>query len=130
MNVREMGITFDDVLLVPQKTNLATRSSVDLSTHLTPKIKLKIPVVSANMDTVTESAMAISMAQNGGIGIVHRFLTIDRQVEEVTKVKAEGLLVGAAIGIKDDYLERTEALLKAKCDVLVIDIAHGHSTTF
>ena len=124
---RGLGLTFDDVLLVPKKTNLSSRSQVDLSTQLTPKIKLKIPLISANMDTVTESAMAIGLAQLGGIGIIHRFLSIERQVEEVKKVKKKNLLVGAAVGIKNEALARVEALIKAKTDVIVLDIAHGHS---
>jgi len=129
LNLRKnLGLTFDDVLLVPKLTTIESRSQVDLSTHLTKKIKLKIPLISANMDTVTESRMGIEMAKLGGIGIIHRFLTIDDQVEEVKKVKKEKLLVGAAIGIRGDYLERTKALIKASVDVVVIDIAHGYST--
>ncbi len=127
LTIQKTGYTFDDVLLVPKKTDLASRSHVNLSTQLTPKIKLKIPFISANMDTVTESKMAITLAKEGGIGIIHRFLTIEQEIREVRLVKKEKLLVGAAIGIKDDYLERTEALLKAGADVIVIDIAHGHS---
>ncbi|OGK57036.1 hypothetical protein A3J15_01580 [Candidatus Roizmanbacteria bacterium RIFCSPLOWO2_02_FULL_38_10] len=127
INIKSLGLTFDDVLLVPKKTYLESRSSVDLSTYLTPKIKLKIPIISANMDTVTESRMAIEMAKMGGIGIIHRFLSIDSQVEKVALVKKEGLPVGAAVGIKGDYVDRTEALVKSGCDVIVIDIAHGHS---
>lgn len=128
LKIKKTGLTFDDVLLVPQKTAIESRSKVDLSASLTPKIKLKIPVISANMDTVTESQLAIALAREGGIGIIHRFLSIEQEVEEVRKVKREGLVVGAAIGIKDDYVERTEALVKGGADAIVIDIAHGHST--
>ena len=128
LNIRKnIGLTFDDVLLVPQKTNLVSRSEVDLSTNLTKKIKLKIPIISANMDTVTESTMAIALAHEGGIGSIHRFLTIEKEAEMVALVKKERLLVGAAVGIKDDYIERAQALVKAGVDVIVIDIAHGHS---
>jgi len=129
LNLRKnIGLTFDDVLLVPKLTTIESRNQVDLSTFLTKKIKLKIPLISANMDTVTESRMAIELAKLGGIGIIHRFLTIEAQVEEVKKVKKEKLLVGAAIGIRHDYLERTKALIKAGVNVIVIDIAHGYST--
>ncbi len=123
-----LGLTFDDVLLVPKKTSVESRSQVDLTTKLTKKISLKIPIVSANMDTVTEAEMAIALGKLGGIGIIHRFLTIEAEVEEVKKVKKEKLLVGAAIGVKNDYLERTKALIKEGADVIIIDIAHGHST--
>jgi len=128
MNIRKsIGLTFDDVLLVPQKTDLVSRSEVDLSTQLTKKIKLKAPVISANMDTVTETKMAVALAREGGIGIIHRFLTIEKEAEMVVEVKKQKLLVGAAVGIRGDYLERAEALVKAGIDVIVIDIAHGHS---
>ena len=246
------GLTFDDVLLVPKYSDITSRSQTNLSTKLSRNISINIPFVSANMDTVTESAMAVTMARAGGIGIIHRFLTIKEQANEVLKVKRAGSviienpytinqdktaqdaidsaeekevsgllvvdsnsklvgivtdrdllfeknnsslikdvmstdlvtakpgisleeaketlhnhkieklplvdesglitglitskditniedypsaskdkkgrpLVGAAVGVKGDFLERTEALLDAGTDVLVVDIAHGHS---
>lgn len=252
MELKE-ALTFNDVLLKPNKTSIKSRSDIDIRTKLSRNIALNIPIISANMDTVTESRMAKTMARYGGIGIIHRFLTIDSQVKEVEKVKRaesiiienpytltpnrtlqeakdlmiakgvtgllitdpssklvgiltkrdllfetsfdqkvsevmskelitapptinledaknilkknkieklplvdkEGYLkglitssdiikrekypnackdkkgrlrVGAAIGVKQGFLERAEALLQAGCDVLVIDIAHGHST--
>ena len=250
MEFRE-GLTFDDVLLVPKYSDITSRSQTDLSTKLSRNISLNIPFVSANMDTVTESAMAVTMARAGGIGIIHRFLTIQEQSHEVLKVKRSGSvmienpysintdksiqdaldyaeemevsgllvvdsesklvgivterdllfadknkkisdvmskdmvtakpgvalddakkilhqhrieklpivddsgkikglitskditnnadyphaskdrkgrpLVGAAVGVKGDFLERSESLLEAGVDVLVVDIAHGHS---
>ena len=246
------GLTFDDVLLVPKYSDITSRSQTNLSTKLSRNISINIPFVSANMDTVTESSMAVTMARAGGIGIIHRFLTIQEQANEVLKVKRAGSviienpytinqdktvqdaideaeekevsgllvvdsnsklvgivtdrdllfekntshlikevmtkdlvtakqgisleeakemlhnhkieklpivddsglitglitskditniedypsaskdkkgrpLVGAAVGVKGDFLERTEALLDAGTDVLVVDIAHGHS---
>lgn len=245
------GLTFDDVLLVPKYSDITSRTQTDLSTKLSRNISINIPFVSANMDTVTESSMAVSMARAGGIGIVHRFLTIQEQANEVLKVKRSGSvmienpysisseksikdaleyaedkdisgllvvdsnsklvgivterdllfaksagtisdvmtkdvvtakpgvtldeakeilhkhrieklpivddsgiikglitskditnntdfpnaskdkkgrpLVGAAVGVKGDFLERSESLLEAGADVLVVDIAHGHS---
>ncbi len=250
MDIRE-GLTFDDVLLVPKRSPIVSRSQTDLRTKLSRNITLNVPIISANMDTVTESGMAIALAREGGIGIIHRFLTIENQVDEILKVKrsesviieqpytvkpditvqearqamaeygVSGLLVeeggklagiitrrditfekdnkrkvselmtrdvitakagttidqakeilhkqrieklpvvdekkrivglitskdiqkmeeyphaskdkkgrllaGAAVGVKGDYLERAEALLEAGADVLVVDIAHGHS---
>jgi len=131
LNIRkDIGLTFDDVLLVPKLTRVESRSNVDLSAKLTKNITLKIPIISANMDTVTEAEMAIALAKAGGIGIIHRFLTIEAEVEEVKKVKKERWLVGAAIGIRSDYLPRCQALIKAGVDTIVIDIAHSHSTFF
>ena len=252
MSIRE-GITFDDVLLVPKFSSITSRSETDLSTRLSKNISLNIPLISANMDTVTESTMAVTMAREGGIGFIHRFLTIEEQAIQVLKVKRSGSvmienpyqindnqsistafeimndkevsgllvvnsesklvgilterdvlfespnsdklvnelmtkdvvtskpnttvseakeilknnrieklplidddrnihglfssqdilntenypdaskdkkgrpLVGAAVGVKGDFLERTEALLEANTDVIVVDIAHGHS---
>ena len=250
MEIKE-GLTFDDVLLVPKYSDITSRSQTDLRTKLSKNISLNIPLISANMDTVTESAMAIALAQEGGIGIIHRFLTVEEEVEEVLKVKrsasvmienpymispdqsakdamaymrekgvsgllvvkdsklagilthrdvifegesnklvkdimtkdvitakpginlseakellrehrieklplvdtngqVKGLvtskdithnenypnaskdkkgrpLVGAAVGVKGDFMERTEALLEADADAIVVDIAHGHS---
>ena len=79
------GITFDDVLLVPQYSEV-TPNMVDLSTHLTKKVKLNIPMMSAGMDTVTEHRMAIAMARQGGIGIIHKNMSIEAQADEVDKV--------------------------------------------
>jgi IMP dehydrogenase len=88
------GLTFDDVLLVPRRSSVTSRQDVTSSTWLTPTIRLQIPIVSANMDTVTEAPMAIAMARVGGIGIIHRFMTIERQVQQVERVKrSEGFMV-------------------------------------
>ena len=250
MDIRE-GLTFDDVLLVPKYSNITSRSQTSLATKLSRNISLNIPLVSANMDTVTESTMAVVMAREGGIGIIHRFLTIKEEVNEILKTKRSGSvmiekpyvigpdqtvneaieymqekgvsgllvangelklagiltsrdvqfadsshlvkdvmtkdvitakpgislgdakdilqkhrieklplvdekqvikglitskdiierenfpsaskdkkgrpLVGAAVGVKGDFMERAEALMEAEADIIVVDIAHGHS---
>ena len=84
------GLTFDDVLLVPKYSDITSRSQTNLKTQLSRNISINIPFVSANMDTVTESAMAVAMARAGGIGIIHRFLTVKEQANEVLKVKRSG----------------------------------------
>jgi IMP dehydrogenase len=92
LEIRE-GLTFDDVLLVPKRSNIAARSQTNLQTKLSRNISLNIPIISANMDTVTESAMAVAIAREGGIGIIHRFLTISEQVTEVLKAKRSGSII-------------------------------------
>lgn len=101
MNLRpEVGLTFDDVLLIPKRSRIRSRSAVDTSTWLVPGIRLAIPIISANMDTVTEADMAIAMAQAGGIGILHRFMPVERQIEQVKRVKrAESFVVEEPITI-------------------------------
>ena len=92
LGIRE-GLTFDDVLLVPKFSDITSRSQTDLSTQLSRNISLNIPLISANMDTVTEASMAVTIAREGGIGIVHRFLTIEQEVNEVLKVKRSGSVI-------------------------------------
>ncbi len=122
--VAMLGLTYDDVLLLPDESDVVP-SEVDTATRLTRKISLKIPIASSAMDTVTESAMAIAMAKAGGIGIVHRNLPIEAQVKHVIEVKKSGI-VGAAVGVGDDGYSRALALIEAGVDVVVVDTAHGH----
>lgn len=106
MEIRE-GLTFDDVLLVPKRSSIVTRSQTNLQTKLSRNLSLNIPIISANMDTVTESAMAVAMAREGGIGIIHRFLTISEQVNEVLKVKRSGSII-----IENPYFIRQDQTVK------------------
>lgn len=124
--IETIGLTFDDVLLLPNYTEVK-REETDISSYLTAKIKLKIPLISAPMDTVTDAKAAIILGVLGGLGIIHRNLTVGEQALEVEKVKKEDLLVAAAVGIGNDFEERVEALAKAGVDVLLIDSAHGFS---
>lgn len=135
------GLTFDDVLLIPAESHVLP-NEVKLDTKLAPNLQLHIPLISAGMDTVTEGNMAIAMAENGGLGVIHKNLSIEAQVEEVKKAKRKTvdpnlphpavddqgrLLAAAAVGVTSDTFERAESLLEAGADAIVIDTAHGHS---
>lgn len=125
---RGRGLTFDDVLLIPAKSDIRSRRTPSLKTKLTKNIEIETPIISANMDTVTEADMAIAMNQLGAVGIIHRFISIEQQVEEVNKLKNSGSkILSASIGVSDDFKERAHALVKAGVNVMTIDIAHGHS---
>lgn len=127
---RNQGLTFDDVLIVPAKSEVRSRRVPQLETQLSKKTKLQIPIIAANMDTITESAMAISMAKMGGLGIIHRFLSIEDQAAEVRKVAESGVShIAGSIGVNEDFKERAKALVDAGCTIMTIDIAHGHSVS-
>jgi IMP dehydrogenase len=121
------ALTFDDVLLLPRYSNILP-TSTNISINLTKDLILKVPFLSSAMDTVTESKMAIAIAKEGGIGVIHRNFKIKNQSKEVKKVKEKKLLVGAAIGTSFEDLERAKELLNNGVDLIVIDTAHGHST--
>ena len=112
MSIRE-GITFDDVLLVPKFSDISSRTQTDLSTKLSKNITLNIPLISANMDTVTESTMAVTMARQGGIGIIHRFLTIQEQANQVLKVKRSG-----SVMIENPYLVSQDETISTALDIM------------
>jgi len=123
-NPLPLGLTFDDILLLPGYTDFF-RGDIDLSTQITKHISIKIPLISAPMDTVTESRLAIVLAKLGGIGIIHRNLTIEDQVAEAKKVLAENLPVGVSIGASPGFERRVAALVDNSVKLLVIDTAHG-----
>jgi IMP dehydrogenase len=120
------ALTFDDVLMLPRYSNILP-TDTNISLKLTNKMILKVPFFSSAMDTVTESNMAIAMANAGGIGVIHRNLNIRDQSIEVNKVKKKKLLVSAAIGTSKDDLDRARSLHDNGVDLIVIDTAHGHS---
>ncbi len=125
---RDHGLTFDDVLIIPAKSEVRSRRDPALRTKLTKTKFLETPIISANMDTVTESKMAIAMNKMGGLGVLHRFMNIEQQIIEIEKVKASGaLIISASIGVNADFKERAEAIIKAGVNLMTIDIAHGHS---
>ena len=120
------ALTFDDVLLLPRYSSVLP-SKTNIFLQLTKKIGLQVPFLTSAMDTVTESKMAIAIAKEGGMGIIHRNLDIKKQSREVKKVKNKNLYVGAAIGTNAEDLDRAKALVANGIDLIVIDTAHGHS---
>ena len=106
------GYTFDDVLLIPAESHVLP-NEVDLSVQLAKNIKLNIPIISAGMDTVTESAMAIAMARQGGLGVIHKNMTIERQADEVRKVKRSesGVIIDPFFLTPDNKVFEAEALM-------------------
>ena len=126
MEAIKEALTFDDVLLIP-KFSSTLPTETNLSINLAKNLKLKIPFLSSAMDTVTESKMAIAIAHQGGLGVIHRNLSINSQVKEIKKVKNKKLLVGAAVGTSEEDILRAKSILDAGLDLLVIDTAHGHS---
>ncbi len=120
------SLSFYDVSLVPQHSSVLP-SETKTFNKLCDKLNLQIPLMSSAMDTVTESRMAIAISKLGGIGVIHRNLSIEKQVMEVKKVKKNNYLVGAAIGVSPEDFERAEELFKVKTDLIVIDTAHGHT---
>ena len=122
----ETHITFDDVLLVPQYSDISSRSEVTLESELSEGMSLRVPIISAPMDTVSGRLMATRMSEFGALGIIHRYNTIERQVALDAAASKNGLKnVGAAIGITGDYIERAAALVEAGASVLCLDVAHG-----
>ncbi len=127
---RNRGLTFDDVLLVPCKSDVRSRRDPQLASRLTQKIEIEAPFISANMDTVTEAEMAIAMGQLGGFGILHRFMSIQEQIAQARQCHTAGLRhVGASIGVVEDFKERAQKLADAGVSVITVDIAHGHSVS-
>ena len=120
------ALTFDDVTLAPKYSEILP-SEVNTSVNLTTNLKLKIPLLSSAMDTVTESNMAIAIAKAGGIGVIHRNLDIKKQILEIKKVKKQKLLVGSAVGASIAEFDRAKAILKEGVDLIVVDTAHGHT---
>ncbi len=135
------GYTFDDVLLIPAESHVLP-NEVNLGVKLADNLQLNIPIISAGMDTVSESAMGIAMANQGGLAVIHKNLSIEAQAEEVKKIKAvvkdddhphaavdanNHLLAVAAVGVTSETFVRAEALFAAGADAIVIDTAHGHS---
>lgn len=128
---RSRGLTFDDVLLMPMHSEMSSRRAPQLDSKVTKNFTLKTPIISANMDTVTEVEMAVKMAELGGLGILHRFMSPEEQVRQVKlmcqRIRPLGLPVAASIGVKEEGMKRADMLADAGVDIFTIDIAHGDS---
>ena len=120
------ALTFDDVTLAPNYSEILP-SETNTSTKLSKHLSLQIPLMSSAMDTVTEGKMAIAIGEKGGIGVIHRNLSIKKQINEIRKVNYKNLLVGAAVGASSDEHKRAERILKENLDLIVVDTAHGHT---
>ena len=118
-------VSFDDVLLVPHYSDIESRKSLSTVNNL-GDIKLGLPIISSPMDTVTELKMACAMHTNGGLGIIHRYNSIEEQSRIVKDTLLAGAVVGAAIGVTGDYKERAQELVNSGAQVLCVDVAHGH----
>ncbi|MBZ6011072.1 IMP dehydrogenase [Leuconostoc gelidum] len=139
----KMGLTFDDIKLVYDQKRVVNVDEVTVETSLTPTLNLKLPLLSAAMDTVTESRFAIALAKLGGLGVVHKNMKIAEQADEIKQVKmaeldivnypnaavdSQGrLLVAGAVGVTSDTVKRVEAMVAFGVDAIVLDSAHGHS---
>jgi len=143
----KLALTYDDIQLVPAYSTVNSRKLINLYTKVTKRYGLIQPLVAAPMDTVCDSEMAIKMMELGGLGIIHRFMTIEQQIAEVIKVKAARTMdmyenwgvmyddwhsdikqipIAAAVGANGDFFERAKALINAGADIILIDVAHGH----
>lgn len=123
--MNSQAITFDDVLLVPAYNHHESRRIVDISSKdKLEKLDLKLPVISANMDTITESKMANFMHSKGGIGALHRFLSIEDNIKEFKQCKGQAFV---SVGCSEAELQRAEALRDAGADFFCVDVAHAHA---
>lgn len=118
----KQALTYDDVLLVPQYSDIKSRKEVEIRNNLDKHIRLALPIISSPMDTVTESDMSNAMCDAGGLGIVHRYNTIKEQCDLARKCE----YTGAAIGVTADFEERACALYDVGVRILCVDVAHGH----
>ena len=127
------ALTYDDVLLLPQYSDISSRSEIIIGNSLGDNIWLDLPIISAPMDTVTESEMAYALARNGALGIIHRYNEIDEQASLVRELHrslnqyaGEEPIIGAAVGVTGPFLKRAVALWENGATVLCVDVAHGH----
>lgn len=118
-----LGLSYDDVLIQPQSSPVRTRENVSTRTRLIGDVEIDVPVVSANMDTVTEVEMAQAMTDFGGVGLLHRFMEPQEQADMIENIEGT---VGASVGIDEEYIENAQLYLEAGADFVCVDVAHGH----
>ena len=123
------ALSFDDVLLVPQYSDIASRTEVDTSVSMRALREFELPIISSPMDTVTSEEMAKAICESGGVGVLHRYNTIEEQASMVRGITSCGYDVGAAIGVGDGFLERATALAHSGVSFLCVDVAHGHHSS-
>jgi len=122
-------LSYDDVLLVPQYSNIRSRAEIDLKSDLNKSLNIKLPIFSSPMDTISETEMAIALGAKGAAAIIHRYNTIEKQIGIVSQALEKtnnNIVVGAAIGVTGDYLKRATLLRRVGVSFLCIDVAHGH----
>jgi IMP dehydrogenase len=124
---RKDHISFDDILLVPQHSEVESRKDVSLSTILGDGLELEIPIIAAPMDTVCEENMALAMSMAGGLGIMHRYMPVEKQALGIELVSRAGAIVGGSVGARGNFAEDAEVLVNAGASLILIDIANGHS---
>ena len=128
------ALTYDDIQLIPNFSDVQTRQDINLTTRVSRNWTINIPIVGSCMDTVTEYEMAATLMEMGGVGCIHRFMSIEEQVNQVKKLASfrdsdptlAHLPIMAAVGVVGDYLDRAVELEAAGCNIILIDIAHGH----
>ena len=123
MNIKDT-VAFDDLLLVPQYSDIVSRKSIDIGSELGPDLKFDLPIISSPMDTVTSWHMARVLAENGALGVIHRYNSIKDQMTEIQA--CDGEVVAGAIGVTGKFLDRAKGLINSGCKILCIDVAHGH----
>jgi IMP dehydrogenase len=123
-------LTYDDVLLKPQYSDIKSRSEVDISTDLGNGVALQLPVIASPMDTISEAPMALAMSKHGGAAVIHRYTSIEKQCRMVHMARDlaqyKDFTAGAAVGVVDDFLERATKLVDSGVAFLCVDVAHGH----
>lgn len=121
------GLTYDDVVIVPQYSDIKSRDDVDISVEIAPDVRLSVPMIASNMDTVISTELCVKLSELGGIAMIHQFQSIELEVKMLKDVKEKGAKVGASIGCAGDFLERAKELIDNGADIVLMDTPHGHS---